>query len=771
MFERLFAFLFKFAPADYAHGHVLVQAGHALLLWVGLAVALAAAVVLIYASTALYTSGRTRRVSLTLRLTALALLLIPLFEPRLMFPGTPPKENFIAVMVDDSASMSIPDGYFGGSRHDDIRTILSDPGRGILPGLEEQYLVRYYGFSREAARVDSASNRAPDGAATDLAASLERVVADFRGLPLAGIVLLTDGGDNGAGDIRNVAEELRGLGIPLHTVGLGNEEFAGEREILDVTANRELFRGSGAEIAVRAKSWGVETDPVAFNLYKGETLVLSKEMTLKGNGGTDAFSLFYDPDEDEIAEYTLRIETAPEEVNTENNSLGLLIDSRQDSVRVLYLEGSLRTDFKFVKRAVEDDEVLKFTSTARTGTGKYYRQGIHSIEELPGGFPGSEEELFGYDAIVLGDIEANFFSLSQLELIEQFVSRRGGGFLMLGGTQSFAEGNYANTPIAGLLPLELDPSRKLVIPTDFRIAGMPPESRGYRFVPTRTGLEHPILKLSDDISENRSLWDSMPRLSSINYLGRVKPGATVLAEKPSDEFGAGEPLLAIQRYGKGRAAALATASTWRWQMLLDAEDTRHERFWRQFMRWLGTESPDKVVIDLPESRFEPGTELAVRVSVYDDRYFPRNLVEVSGLVTDPFGGVSEIRFLPDLSGEGVFAGSLLLRDPGVYALDITAEQDGAVIGKQRRSLLARPSKKEFQDAVLKRQYLETLTETAGGFYYAPANAGDIPRNLRERETPATVFDQEYVWDAPLLFLLAITVLSIEWIYRRRKGLP
>lgn len=771
MFDTVFEFLFKYDIVRYQEGSVVLQPGDGAYLFGGLLLLAAAAVGYLLWTATVYTSARSRIISAGLRLLALVLLCVLLLEPVLMYPDVVPNENFLAVLIDNSDSMGIPDGEFGESRTDDVEALLVGQNRGIMPELERTFNVRYYTFSGEAARIDSVTGLIPNGRETDLHVALTRVVSDFQGLPLSGIVMLTDGGDNTASDARSIAEELRGRQIPLHIVGLGRESRGQEREILSVATNRELTEGMGAEIEVRVKSWINERRPVTVTMYNGDRLVMSRQMDLRGNGAVDTDTFYYWPEERGVSQYTVQIAQAPDEVNTANNTADILIDSTADSVRVLYVEGYLRPDFKYIKRALEDDPVLEFASATRTGTGKYYRQGIYSVDELTGGFPDNEEELYGYKAIILGDIEANYFSLNQMEMIERFVARRGGGFLMLGGRHSFAEGEYTNTPVADLLPVEIDPRRRAVLPADFQIPGLDPQEQGFKFVPTRAGLESPILKFTEDVQTNRLRWDDVPRLSTINLLGGVKSGATVLAEKPEDDFGRTEPLLVVQRYGKGRSAALATASTWRWQMLMDHEDTRHERFWRQLMRWLSTETPDRVNIDLPDNRFEPGTDLPIRISVYDTTYVPVDFAEVTGTITDPSGDIHELTFFPDLNGEGEYLSSYVLEDPGVYSMDVSAYVDTLLVGTQRQSVLSYASKKEFQDAVLKRDYLEVLARLNGGVYYEPGDADRIPANLQTQRSSTSVFRYVAVWDSPFLFILIVAVLSVEWLYRRNKGMP
>lgn len=767
MFEQLF----KFTRINFAEGQLGLQAGNLVFVLGIILVILAVGFVVVYFITNLYTSNRDKAVSLGLRIPALLLLFLPLFEPVLVMPDVVPDENFVAVLVDVSESMNIPDGHFGESRSDDIRYLLGDEGGQIIQKLGEIFKTRLYTFSDVTERSDSTQFARFEGKETNLSQALDRILSDFKGVPLTGVVLLTDGSDNSTGVPLQKAEEFRSLGIPLHVVGLGMTAFDQEREILDVVVSRGVEETTGAEIDVKVRSWLSEDEPVAINIYKGEELVFSEPRQLKGGGKIDQFTLYYEPDEPGASEYTVTVTPARNERNTANNSLKTLIDMRKDTLRVLYLEGHPRRDFKFIKRALEDDQAIEFTSVSRTMTGKYYRQGIKSPDELAGGFQISEDELYRFKAIILGDVEASAFSLEQLQLLEKTVRVRGSGFLMLGGRSSFTEGDYWNTPVADLLPVELDPGRRMAVQPEFADLDLAPEERGFRFLPTSAGFESPILKFSPDPETNQALWSDMPGLTSINYLGAVKPGAVVLAEKGEDDFGSAEPLLVVQNYGKGRTAALATASTWRWQMLVDAEDNRHERFWRQLARWLTASAPDRVNIDTDDRPSAPGEELPVTVTVFTETFAPETSAIVRGYLTDPFGSQREIRFQQDLAEPGSYTTLLVPRDEGLYELEVTAEVNGETIGRDLKSLLVRPSNKEYYAATLKRAFLENLAHASDGFYYEPDEAQTIPDNLRGRRTSTSIFRAEYLWDMPFIFGLILVLLSIEWVYRRRKGLP
>ena len=762
----MFEWLFKFNWVQFAEGEVGFQPGQAAYLYALLLLVLVGGVCAAHMRGP--ASARVRITTLGLRLGALLLLFLPLFEPALITPDITPDENFVAVLVDASGSMSLADGTAGLTRMDEARKLLYDDAIGILDEIRRDFKVRLYTFSAGAARVDTLVGT-PDGTGTNIATVLDRVASDFRGLPLAGIVLLTDGNDNSTDVPQAKADEIRDMGIGLHVVGLGSERHEPEREILEVAVSKGVGDNAGAEIDVKVRTSAEETGPVTFQVLDAGEPVFSATRPLSGSGDIDHLTFFFEPKAKEACAYRIAMEAASDELNVENNQVDIVINARRDTLRVLYFEGHPRQDFKFIKRALERDQVVDFTSITRTGTGKLYRQGIKTPQELAGGFPTAPEELYRFKALILGDVEASAFSFEQLGLIEAFVRVRGGGLLMTGGRRSFAEGDYGMTPIADMLPVALDPGRRQVIAQRFSDPRDPNSAmQGYAFRPTAKGLDNPILKFSPNAITNRLRWAEMPLLTSINYLGAVKPGAQVLAQKPLDDYGGEEPILVVQRYGKGRSAVLATSSTWRWQMLLDAEDARHERFWQQLSRWLAASSPNRAHLDLARDHLAPGEELLATVQVYDPSYRLLAGAEVRGEVRDPSGGLQPVRFDGELTSEGSYTANLAPQSEGIHALTVWATIAGEPVGKHERYFLVSPSKKEFEDATLKRGLLEEL---AGDYYYGPAEVVKIPVNLRSRRTSTSVFHAQYLWDMPALLLVAVLLLTTEWFYRRRKGLP
>lgn len=770
MLNSLFEYLLKFSPLQYRDGDIVFQPGNFFLV-LGTALLITLVIWVIYKRSPRYQTSRFRTISLALRGTAAFLLCLPLLEPFIVVSDVIPQENFVAVLVDNSASMGIQDGREGRSRYQEAVEVLNNADEGISNSLASTYNVRYYTFERFLARQDSLPHRIPDGRGTNLSAALSQVAEDFQDLPLAGVVLFTDGADNGLGTAGAAIARLREQKIPLHIVGLGAEKLETDRELLSVKTNKVLREGTGAEVEVTVRSWGEEMADAHIDILDDDQIVYNKPLSLSGNGKIDYFSFFFDPKNEGANVYRVRLTAAENEANLQNNSLDMLLDTRRDTIRVLHFQGHLNMEFKFIKRALEKDPAIEFVALSKTGDDKFYRQGIRKSQELSDGFPASDTSLFRYKVVLFGDIEANYFSPAQFALIEQFVRSRGGGFVMLGGAGAFSEGAYKNTSVADFLPTILKPAGA---PRQQKAQGYnyrAPIDKGRKFIPTRNGLESTILRFSADLPRNKTLWEQLPPLPAINLLGDAKPGATVLAETAVPPGETPKPLLVTQRYGRGRSAALATISTWRWRMLSKSGDNRHERFWRQLIHWLAGNAQDPLNIEIGKDQPEPEEEQDILVNVFSRSFEPVEDATFQASITTPDGAVLPINLLPALGAEGEYQYPFTPESPGVYTIDVQATANGRAIGKKQLSFLASHSQDEYYNAVQAKLALENLASASNGQYYSPETAGNIPAQLKLSENNRTMLTSKSLWDLPLLFFLIVLILSAEWAYRRQKGLP
>jgi hypothetical protein len=348
-------------------------------------------------------------------------------------------------------------------------------------------------------------------------------------------------------------------------------------------------------------------------------------------------------------------------------------------------------------------------------------------------------------------------------MISDFVSRRGGGLLMLGGRRSFAEGGFAGTPVAEALPVVLDPATS-VGATDFLAE--------FKVEPTPFGRGHAVAQLADSDDATRERWLTLPPLTTVNEILRTKPGATtILRGRATTGSGTGV-VLAYQRYGRGKSMALAVQDTWLWQMHADIEleDMTHETFWRQLLRWLVSGVPGQVSVTSSPERPVPGEVVSVTAEVDDDTFIRINDTEVVAYVTDPLGETRAVPLDWTVEEDGVYRGEFVATEAGRFDIRVDALQDGAPLGTRLAHLDAADSRDEYFGAEMRSDLLTRIADETGGRFYTRANVEQIAEDIQYTESGTTVLEEKDLWDMPAIFLLLIGLVSTEWFYRRFKGL-
>ena len=313
----------------------------------------------------------------------------------------------------------------------------------------------------------------------------------------------------------------------------------------------------------------------------------------------------------------------PDETNRANNAVTRLVNVVNDKRRILYVEGEPRWEYKFIRRAEDDDRVVQIVSMLRTTENKIYRQGIDDPNELADGFPSKPEDLFGYQALIIGSVEAGYFTPAQQDLIREFVDRRGGGLLFLGGRFALSDGGWGGSSLADLLPT--------ILPTHKNTFHRVPATVQL----TPAGEDSLITRLIDDPARNGERWKTLPYLMDYQEPGTPKPGATVLAEMKAG--GREMPLLVTQNFGRGRTALMATSGTWRWQMSLPLGDTSHTMFWQQLLRWLVADTPSQVVATVPSQMLFDDGHVKLSADVRDKEYLPAPDATVEAHILGPDG--------------------------------------------------------------------------------------------------------------------------------------
>jgi uncharacterized membrane protein len=758
--ESIFAFLFKYRPIVFERGELAFGTSFSVAV-----IALAGVAVLSYVALA-YSRARARgRVDLAvlgaLRISILALLLFCLARPMLLIPTVVPQRNFLGIVIDDSRSMRIADRDEE-ARTESVQRHFASSDSTLRAALEERFLLRFFRFANSTERVDEVETLTASGSGTDLAQALDVARRELAAVPLAGLVVLTDGADNSEASLTETTLALQAASVPVYSVGLGRERFERDVQLSRVETPRSVLLGSSLAVDLVIEQNGYRRQDVQVNIEDDGRIVASPSVRLPGDGESATVRVQFTAAEPGPRIFRFSIAPQAGELIAENNTRESLIVVEDARRKILYFEGEPRYELKFIRRAVEEDENLQVVALQRTAADKFLRLDVDGAEELAAGFPRTREELFRYKGLILGSVEASFFTHDQLRMIEEFVGQRGGGLLVLGGRLALERGGYQGTPLADVLPI--------VLPEQ----GVTPETflAELRVRPTVVGRAHPATQIAADIEESARRWTELPAVTSVNAIVRVKPGASTLLESESSQLDEPLVVLAHQRYGRGKALALPIQDSWIWQMHADMplDDMTHETFWQQLLRWLVSYVPDAVNATVSHDRVGAGDPVTINAEVQDETYLKVNNAEVVSFVTSPSGVEDEIRLDWEVESDGEYSAPFVPVEAGLHEVRVRAAKNGEFLGEHSAYVEATELSVEYFDAELRAPLLRRLAEETGGRFYTPETISSLPEDVSFTQSGTTVIEERDLWDMPIIFLLLIALLGVEWGYRRWRGL-
>lgn len=746
-----------------------------------------------------------------LRALGIALTLLCLLEPQWVAPRAKRGANVFAVVADNSQGLQVREDGSALSRGAALKGMLTAPSAAWRDKLGDEFQVRNYVFDRQLRRVQDFEALDFQGDRTSLGRALRELRERFAGQPLAGALLFTDGD---ATDLANGLPDLAGL-PPIYPVVVGRPDHLRDVRIERVEVRQTAFDDAPVTLraaigAYRAGNVTVETRVAALPLVNktaeataGEALPPAQTLRLTGSGVNEA-TFSWRPSGSGVQFFEVSAQTR-DLVETEatllNNHRRVMIDRGRAAYRILYVGGRPNWEYKFLNRALGDDPQLqmvglirvaprepKFDFKGRAGEGgnplfrgfgrsedetaRYdqpvlVRVSARDENELRGGFPATPEELFAYDAIILDDVEAAFFTRNQLDLLRRFASERGGGLLCLGGADTLESGGYAATPLAPALPVYLDRPRTVT-----------PQGQ-LTFQLTREGLVEPWVRVRAVETDEEQRLSQMPKFQVLNALDSIKPGATALATA-RDESGHVFPALVSQRFGAGRVAVVAIGDIWRWALRGENTDVDLARFWRQMARWLVTDTPARITL-----RAEPsadGEGVTLHAIVRDRAFRPLDTARVSFTVqrndATPAPGSGPAFAAVTLPGDAVpdhpgeFAATLALRDAGAYRawVDVSASstEEG---GRAEVGWVSDPVAEEFAALEPNRALLEEIARRTGGEVISQDELLRFAERLPQRAAPMMETRAWPLWQQSWVLLAVLGCFIAEWFLRRRKGLP
>jgi uncharacterized membrane protein len=736
-------FLFKYPRQAFADSNFVLASSWPLWLMYALGIA---CVVLVFAG--LYLKRNSLRLWQLctlglLQLMMLATVLFVLWQPALVNERLLQGENTVAIMLDTSASMAQTD--VEATRMARARALLSADN---LKPLAELYKIAPYAFSDHAqalASFDEANLPAP-GSATVLGQSILQTLHGAASTSLGAVILISDGADNSGAISQKELAEIAGFGVPIHTIGLGREVITEDLELESVQLPNRALAGTTltARLTIRHDQGGT----ARIKVYNGDTFLVAKEVQLDASQkSTLAFINIEVPAPGQL-DLHFKLDPINDERNLANNVRSHVVDVPEGKYRILYIEGEPRWEYKFMQRALNDDPSIHLTTLLKVTPNKYYRQGIDNPKELEKGFPSEKQELYKYDALIIGSMNVAEFTPDQQQLIRDFVSIRGGTLMMIAGLHGLGLGGWGESVVDEVLPARLSQKDGPFVRQQVPV------------VLTQSGRTAPMLKFSDSDSENVKQWSDIPPVADYQGMGPLRPAATTLLEVTVD--GHNQPLLVSQPYGRGQSFILATGGTWRWQMNLPVEDQRHETFWRQLARTLVANAPRPFEL----SSTVENQSIRIRAELRDPDSAENKGVSVTAVASSANGELINLEMVPMAGKPGLFEAAFTPKAQGLYNIEAISRRGDKLVNSVRTATRYEQQQEMF-NIRQNRALLERLSQSTNGQYWQPAEWRKLIDAISYSKAGITEQQISYLWDAPFFFLLLALLKTAEWLLRRR----
>ena len=779
-----------------------------------------------------------KKICFALKLFGFGLLILCLLEPSWSGTRAKPGANFMAILADNSQGMQIRDAGSAKSRGEQLLSILGDEPSLWREELESQFRVRRYLFDAGLHGTKDFEDLRFDGRASGLGLALRSLSQRFEGRPLAGVLLFSDGN---ATDIVDGEWDWDGL-PPVYPVVLGTDEPVRDISIRNIAITETAFEDAPitilAEVDVNgfrdgkvsaklAPAWEErEEQPAALPNAKrkanGEFGLEEQIQKVEGERETLSFRFQFRPKKSGISFYQLQVALAAdegfglsgkttEEATLANNQRVLVVDRSGGPHRILYVAGRPNWEFKFLKRALQEDDQVHLVGLIRIAeraprfefkgrrnetsnplysgfdkqdelTEQYdqpvlRRDGVRDKSELAGGFPKKAEELYEYAAIIVDDLEADFFTTDQMLLMQKYVSERGGGFLALGGYNSLVDGGYDGTPAGNMLPVYLSQSAEDNPTGEVRIQL------------TREGMLEPWMRLRPRESQERERLESMTTFKVLSQVGEPKPGATVLMTAREESTGAEYPALAVQRYGKGKTAAMMIGDIWRWQMRDYARTGEQPKAWRQLARWLIADAPQPIEMTINRVPADANQAVTIGVRVKDKQFRPMEnatvrltvksltLKDSREVVDSAVRGpaavhTNSVQITAESSPNeiGLYEAIYVPRQTGGYAVEAgITDRNGLTAGQAEAGWSSDPAAEEFQSLHPNRELMRQIARQTGGQVVDAADLNEFAKKLPALRAPVIEERTFPIWHTFWMFALAIGCFILEWGVRRAQG--
>jgi uncharacterized membrane protein len=718
-----------------------------------------------------------------LRAFSVCALLFLILGPTLIVRRSSPGSHFVPVLFDNSLSMRL-DEQLGESRADRLKRAYAQSP--FESDLKKTHQVVPYQFGARPERTRDLGALAFDQPESDIEGSVGDVLRQMRGVSVSAVIVFSDGAQQSS---RKIPRDDLFDGVPVYVVGVGRSAGWQDLALSSLSVAHTHFDRVAVTAHVRAE--GLAGEGVTVEVWDGTRVLTASDFEVAQGVVDHQVRLEFSPQGNGWRSYRVRAKLKGSEGKDwigENNGREFAVDNREHTYRILYFSGRPNWENKFVRRALDHVPQLSLSSLIRiSGSERKFvfrgrdatmanplfegfdDQALHAprydeavfvrlgvgASELTRGYPDEASELFRYDLVILGEVERDFFSQSHLELTREFVSKRGGSLLLMGGPRSLAEGDWNRSVLEPVLPVVLGHAGSYV-------KGLA-QAR-----PTIEGLLSGVWALDTDPQANAIKWLALPALFGINGFTMTRTGATVLARTGPDDA----PLFVWHRYAEGLSAVLATGETWAWQMSTQDTDMSHERFWRQLARALVTRVPEPVVLVSGGEDLVTHEARLLKFAIRDSLFNPREGLSVDVTMKASNGLPMHLPVAESLEEPGVYTAEILAESAGLNALSLVAQDDlGNGVGKFETAILSHPDLREYASPRYDAAYLRALAEKTGGAFLELENLDNLAQQIPWTDHANSVLDRYPLWHWPPLYGLLAVSMGLEWFLRRKRGQP
>ena len=650
------------------------------------------------------------------------------------------------------------------SRLDLGKSVLTQSGRQIFESLGESLDVSYHAFGQSLRLISDNEVMISEDLmgleakeqGTSITASLE-AVASSGGIPPAGIVLLSDGIDNAKSQRSEVVLQNLGVrGIPVYTVPIGLTD-PDDVSIRNIVMQEVAYSGDKVPVRVQIQSKGYERRTARLAVLLNDRRVYSRIVRFDGGLQFEEVDFRVDVYEKGAAQIDVIIEPFDDEISTVNNRVSRSVRIVNEKVNVLYIEGNARWEYRYLRAILKRDPRINATFIASNVGPEVARNSPEHIER----FPDDREDAFQYDLVILGDVDASFFTDDELRLLEELIRDRGASLLMLCGPM-YSPGSYTGTPVQAMLPVRFNAEAEWEKIAETVYPVLTPEGRSSL-----------VMTLENEVELNDRIWSRMAPMDQLPPLLSAKPGATVLAVlSDSTARDQSYPLVAWQRYGTGKCMSIASDRLWR--LRYKTGDKYHWRVWSQCIQFMTLSrlmgEHKRIRLETDRSVYAVDGQCRLYAHVLDDSFDPvvQPVFEVYVLSIDGGQAKQLVSLRPDKSQPGLYEGYFAPPDPGRYRLEAN-ENDQRI--SSTTEFQVTDVRQELIDTDMRLAHLQRIADLTGGACLGIRELSKLSSLVNDRLVTTKVRSERPLWDNSLVALLLVALLGAEWILRRRYDLP